>query len=110
MDELLPSAGAVRRYEPVARFPPVVEDLALLVDRALPAGRLRVAIEEHELVRSAQLFDVYEGERIPAGKKSVALSVTYQSPGHTLTDEEVARARRSILERLTRELGAELRG
>jgi phenylalanyl-tRNA synthetase beta chain len=110
VDELLPSAGAVRRYEPVARFPPVVEDLALLVDRALPADRLRVAIEEHELVRRAQLFDVYEGERIPAGKKSVALSVTYQSPGHTLTDEEVARARRSILERLTRELGAELRG
>ena len=46
---------------------------------------------------------------MPAGKKSLALSVTYQSPDHTLTDAEVARAQRAILERLKRQVGAELR-
>ena len=108
-DELLPSVGDVRRYQAVSRFPPVVHDMALLVERALPAERLRVLIEEHALVRSAQIFDVYEGERIPPDKKSLAFSVTYQSPDHTLTDDEVAYARRAILERLKREVGAELR-
>ena len=110
VDELLPSMEVVRSYEATSRFPPVVEDLALLVERDLPADHVRAAIEEHKLVQRAQIFDVYEGERIPAGKKSLALSVTYQSPDQTLTDEEAAKARRAILERLKREFGAELRG
>ncbi len=110
VDELLASVGAVRRYQPLSRFPPVMQDIALLVDRRLPADRLRALIEEHELVRRAQVFDVYEGAGVPADKKSVAFSVTYQEPDHTLTDDEVARAQRAIVERLKRELGAELRG
>jgi phenylalanyl-tRNA synthetase beta chain len=110
VDELLPSVGDVRRYQTPSRFPPVVQDVALLVARQLRADQVRAVIEEHELVRRAQLFDVYEGERIPPDKKSLAFSVTYQSPDHTLTDEEVARAQRAILERLRRELSAELRG
>jgi phenylalanyl-tRNA synthetase beta chain len=110
VDELLPSVGAIRRYEPVSRFPPVVQDVALLVDRATPAARVGALIEEHDLVREARIFDVYEGERIPPNKKSLAFAVTYRSPEGTLTDEEVARARRAIVERLKRELDAELRG
>jgi phenylalanyl-tRNA synthetase beta chain len=57
-----------------------------------------------------RLFDVYTGEQVELGKKSLAFSITYQSPEHTLTDEEVARAQRGIVERLKREFGAELRG
>jgi phenylalanyl-tRNA synthetase beta chain len=110
VDELLPSVGDVRRYQPLSRFPPVVEDVALLVDRQLPAEGVRAVIEEHDLVYRAELFDVYEGGRMPPGKKSLAFSLTYQSPDHTLTDEEVAQARRAIVERLRQELGAELRG
>jgi phenylalanyl-tRNA synthetase beta chain len=110
VDELLPSVGDVRRYQPLSRFPPVVEDVALLVDRQLPAEGVRAVIEEHDLVYRAELFDVYEGGRMPSGKKSLAFSLTYQSPDHTLTDEEVAQARRAIVERLRQELGAELRG
>jgi phenylalanyl-tRNA synthetase beta chain len=109
VDELLPAVPDIRPYEPASRFPPVTEDLALLVDPALPAERVRSLIEDHKLVRSARVFDVYEGDRIPAGKKSLALSVTYQAPDRTLTDEEVAKARQSILNRLQREAGAELR-
>ena len=109
VDELLPSVGGVRHSQPISRFPPVVHDMALVVERALPAERLRVLIEEHKLVRRAQIFDVYEGDRVPPEKKSLAFSVTYQAPDRTLTDDEVAKARRAILERLKREVGAELR-
>ncbi|MGB2694601.1 MAG: phenylalanine--tRNA ligase subunit beta [Dehalococcoidia bacterium] len=110
VDELLPSVGGIRRYEPPSRFPPVVQDVALLVDQATPADRVRALIEEHKLVREARIFDVYEGDRIPPNKKSLAFAVTYQSSEGTLTDEEVARARRAIVERLQREVSAELRG
>ena len=110
VDELLPSVSQVRRVGAVSRFPPVVQDIALVVDKQVAAGRVRELIAQHELVAGVQVFDVYEGEGIPAGKKSLAFSVTYQSPEHTLTDEEVAKAQRAIIERLKREVGAELRG
>jgi phenylalanyl-tRNA synthetase beta chain len=101
---------AARRYEPVPRFPPVVQDLAVVVDEAVTAAQVQSLVQAAALVRRAQLFDVYTGEPVPPGKKSLAFSVTYQSPDHTLTDEEVARAHRGIVERLKRQLGATLRG
>ena len=110
LDELLPSVTAVTSVEPISRFPPVVQDVALVLDSTHTAEEARALIEQHQLVARVQLFDVYEGEGIPDGKKSLAFSVTYQSPDHTLTDEDVADAQRSIVQRLNRELGAELRG
>jgi len=110
VDELLPLVQDVRTYEAPSRFPPVVQDVALVVDKAVTAGQLRAAIEQHTLVARAQLFDVYEGDRVPANKKSLAFSITYQSNEKTLTDDDVAAAQRSIVERLRKELGAELRG
>jgi phenylalanyl-tRNA synthetase beta chain len=113
LDEVLAalsSEQAPRRYEPLPRFPPVVQDLAVVVDEAVPAAQVQSLIEAAALVRRAQLFDVYTGEPVPPGKKSLAFSVTYQSPDHTLTDEEVARAHRGIVERLKRQLEATLRG
>ena len=105
------SGGRVlRRYEPVSRFPPVVQDLAVVVDEAVTAAQVQEIIEAPALVRRAQLFDVYAGEPVPAGKKSLAFAVTYQTADHTLTDAEVARAHRGIVERLSRRLGATLRG
>ena len=67
-------------------------------------------IEAAALVREARVFDVYAGDQVPAGKKSLAFSVTYQSADHTLTDDEVAKAQRKLLERLKREFSAEVRG
>jgi phenylalanyl-tRNA synthetase beta chain len=110
VDELLPAVQPVRRVEAVSRFPPVVQDVALVVDKQVAAERVRSIIAAHELVAAAQVFDVYEGDRIPAGKKSLAFSVTYQSPERTLTDDDVAKAQRAILARLKNEVGAELRG
>ncbi len=62
------------------------------------------------LVKQVNVFDVYSGAPIPAGQKSLAYRITYQSPTHTLTDEEVNRVQQQILERLSNELGATLRG
>ena len=110
LDALLPLVTGTRKAAAVSRFPSVEQDIALIVDQDLPAGRLQQAIQGSALVRAARIFDVYTGDQVPPGKKSVAFAVTYQSDDHTLTDEEVAKAQRKIIERLRREFGAELRG
>jgi len=109
LDRLLPLVAGPRRYEAVSRFPPVVQDIALIVSEDVPAGRIESIIRKAPLVREVRLFDYYTGEQVGAGKKSLAFSITYQSSEHTLTDEEVARAQRGIVERLKHEVGATLR-
>jgi phenylalanyl-tRNA synthetase beta chain len=61
------------------------------------------------LVTDVALFDVYVGEQVPAGKKSLAYRLTYQSPNRTLTDEEVNKVHQQILKRLAADVGAVLR-
>ena len=63
-----------------------------------------------ETTVGARLFDVYEGPSLPEGKRSLAFAVHFQSPDKTLTDAEVADARRRLVRRLEHEIGAELRG
>ncbi len=109
LDRLLPSVAGPRRYEAVPRFPPVVQDIALIVSEDVPAQRIASIIRKAPMVREVRLFDYYTGEQVGAGKKSLAFSITYQSSEHTLTDEEVARAQRGIVERLKHEVGASLR-
>ncbi len=109
LDALLPAARGVRKASPISRFPAVEQDLALIVDRDVASGDMLRIIEAASLVRDARVFDVYAGDQVSAGKKSVAFSVAYQSDDHTLTDEEVAKAQRKLLERLRREFNAELR-
>jgi phenylalanyl-tRNA synthetase beta chain len=109
LDDLLPLVGVQRKAASVSRFPAVEQDLALIVDIDTPAGALQTAIEAASLVRAARVFDVYTGDQVPSGKKSVAFSVLYQSDEKTLTDEDVSKAQRKILERLRREFAAELR-
>jgi phenylalanyl-tRNA synthetase beta chain len=109
LDRVLAFVSGPRRYEPVPRFPPVVQDIAVIVDDGVPASRIKEMIKAAPLVREARLFDRYTGEQIGEGKKSLAFEITYQSPEHTLTDEDVARAQRGIVERLKRQLGAVLR-
>jgi phenylalanyl-tRNA synthetase beta chain len=110
LDELLPLVSPVRHYQAIPRFPPVVEDLAVVVDQELPASKVHAGILGHPLVASVELFDEYVGEPVPAGKKSLAFSVSYQAPDRTLTEKDVAKARERIVGRLRKDLGAELRG
>jgi phenylalanyl-tRNA synthetase beta chain len=110
LDALLPHVQTVVHYQPLSSYPSVEEDLAVVVAADVTAGRVREIIESFPLVVSATVFDVYTGPPVPSGRKSLAFSVSYQSPEHTLTDAEVARQRERIVGRLRAELDAELRG
>ncbi|HSK87469.1 MAG TPA: phenylalanine--tRNA ligase subunit beta [Anaerolineales bacterium] len=103
---LSPSYGIL----PVSEFPPVYEDIAVIVDEAVPAARLEALIRQTggKTVTDVHLFDVYRGEQIGAGKKSLAYSLTYQSD-KTMTDAEAAAIRNKIVKRLEHEVGAKLR-
>jgi phenylalanyl-tRNA synthetase beta chain len=97
--------------ESVPSYPPVLEDLAFIVDEELPAGRVEAMIRQTggKLLTKLTLFDVYRSEQIGAGKKSLAYQLTYQNAERTLTDDEVAKLRTRIAKRLEQELGAKLR-
>jgi phenylalanyl-tRNA synthetase beta chain len=110
VEKLLPVVKERVRHQPASRFPAVIQDLALLVDVAVPAVRVTEAIASSALVAQATLFDVYEGAPLPQGKRSLAYQVQFQALDRTLTDQEVADARRRLVRRLEHEFGAELRG
>jgi phenylalanyl-tRNA synthetase beta chain len=106
-------AAIPKRYlvEGTPAFPPVLEDLAVVVDEAIPAGRVASLICEAggKTVIAVRLFDVYRDAKIGADKKSLAYNLTYQSTDRTLTDEEVAKIRQRIIRKLEQELNAKLR-
>ncbi|MBN1569498.1 MAG: phenylalanine--tRNA ligase subunit beta [Acidobacteria bacterium] len=100
------------RISDVPRFPAVTEDIALVVDDQLPAEKVRATIMAAGAgtpLISAQVFDVFKGDQIGAGKKSLAYRLTYQAD-RTLTDAEVAKIRGQIVKRLGEELNVVLRG
>jgi phenylalanyl-tRNA synthetase beta chain len=111
MDVLLALVPPQYEIVPVPEFPPVLEDLALVVEESLPAERVAELIRQTggKVVRAVRLFDVYHGEKIGAGKKSLAYRLTYQAADRTLSDKDVAGIRTHILRRLEQELGAKLR-
>jgi phenylalanyl-tRNA synthetase beta chain len=106
---LLPLTLAGKMFEPISRFPAVVRDMALVVDAATIHQKVVDIIGGFPLVEDVALFDVYSGEQVPSGKKSLAYHISYRSPDHTLTDDEVSKFQQRILKRLSGELGAVLR-
>jgi phenylalanyl-tRNA synthetase beta chain len=106
---LLPHVPERREVAGVPRFPAVEQDLALIVDDDVPAAALQQMIEQSRLVGNARVFDVYRGEQLPDGKKSVAFSIHYQAIDRTLTGEDANKEQARIVKRLTREFGAEQR-
>jgi phenylalanyl-tRNA synthetase beta chain len=106
----LMSAQSGFALTPIAEFPPVYEDIAVIVDESVPAARLESLIRQTggRSVSAVRLFDVYRGEQIGAGKKSLAYNLTYQAE-KTLTDAEAAQIRNKIVKRLAQEVGAKLR-
>jgi phenylalanyl-tRNA synthetase beta chain len=111
MDAILALVPALYETAPVPEYPPVLEDLALVVDESLPAERVAELIRQTggKVVANVHLFDVYRGEKIGPGKKSLAYSLTYQVADKTLSDKDVAGIRTRILRRLEQEVGAKLR-
>jgi len=98
--------------QPVSEYPPVLEDIALIVDESLPADRVESLIRQTggKLLESVHLFDVFRGEQVGSGKKSLAYALVYRSPEGTLTDKDAAAIRSRIVKRLEKELDAKLRG
>jgi phenylalanyl-tRNA synthetase beta chain len=99
-------------FQPLPKYPTVVRDLAIVADERFEAKSVldTIASCSDLPVESARLFDLYRGKPLPAGKKSLAYSIAYRAPDRTLTDDEVNRLHQSLIERVTRELGVELRG
>jgi len=92
--------------------PPMLEDIALILDESIPAKDVEALIRQTggRSVTNVRLFDIYRGEQIGTGKKSLAYSLTYQHPERTMTDKDANKLRNKIVKRLERELGAQLRG
>jgi phenylalanyl-tRNA synthetase beta chain len=110
LPELLSFTIDRKVFQPIPRFPAIVRDMALVVDAGVAHQKAVDIIKGFSLVKQVAIFDVYTGSQVPRSKKSLAYRITYQSPSHTLTDEEVNRVQKQILDRLSRELAATLRG
>lgn len=91
-------------YSPISPFPPAREDIAVVVDEARSSAEVIAVVRDAggELLTGADVFDVYTGEQVEAGRRSLAVRLTYSAPDRTLTDDELAEARG----RITRELEA----
>lgn len=98
-------------FVPLPRTQPVRRDLALLLDSDVTFARVQdvIARSERKLLRSVSLFDVYEGEHLPAGKKSYAVALILQDDEKTLQDKQIDAVMKKVVANLQRELGAELR-
>jgi phenylalanyl-tRNA synthetase beta chain len=98
-------------YEDVITYPAVQQDIAVAVEEDVEVGALVDAARAAagEVLREARIFDVYRGEQVGEGRKSVAIHLAFQSPDRTLTDEEAAQLREKIVAALAERFGAELR-
>lgn len=112
IDSVLELIPLKQKLNSPSRFPAVKRDLAILVAQKVPAARISEAIFELglPLVKELHLFDLYQGEQVPPGEKSLAFSLSFSSPHSTLTDQEVEEVQGRILQGLKRRFGARIRG
>lgn len=100
------------QYEAIPRFPSITRDIALVVNKETVSGTMKNIILEAgaPLLKEAHVFDLYEGDKMEEGKKSIAFSLKYVHPERTLTDEEVTKVHEKVLAALKEKTGAVLRG
>ncbi|MGE5561207.1 MAG: phenylalanine--tRNA ligase subunit beta [Chloroflexota bacterium] len=110
-DALLRHVGPRIRYQVMTRTPAVARDLALITDAAIPEAEVEAVIRAAagELLDQVTLFDVYQGENIPAGKRSLAFTIVYRAADRALTDAEVEAVHDRVRRELAAKLGADLR-
>jgi phenylalanyl-tRNA synthetase beta chain len=111
--DLLSADGEVRVEGPrVSTFPVATQDVALIVDDAVPAAQVEAALRDGagSLLESIRLFDVYQGEQLGAGSKSLAYSLRFRAPDRTLTVEETTAARDGAVASAETSVGARMRG
>ena len=112
LETLIHLLPALYQTGAIPTLPPVLEDLAVVVDDTIPAEQVAEIIRQAggKVVTEVRLFDVYRDEKIGPGKKSLAYNLTYQAVNKTFSDKDVAGMRSRIIHRLEQELGAVLRG
>ncbi|CAI8004476.1 Phenylalanine--tRNA ligase beta subunit [Geodia barretti] len=110
LDNLLAlPARSGRNFRSLTRYPSANRDVALVVGDDVPAGKVQEILNRHRLVDRVELFDVYAGENLEPGTKSLAFHVYFQAADRTLTAEEVSRTLEGLLRTLQRDVGATLR-
>lgn len=116
LEPLTSAATPPIQYRTLPKYPAIQRDIALVVAQSTPAQNLLDEINTHDsttnnvnIIESVSLFDVYEGEHIEAGFKSIAISIVYRNPDATLTDEEVSTVHADIVSRLKQNHNAVLR-
>jgi len=109
-DSLAEQAGGETAYRDVTTYPSVLQDIAVVAAADVSAAEVAAAVREGagELLAGAEVFDVYEGEQVGEGNRSLALRLEFRAPDRTLTDEEVAE-RRDAIEAALAEIGGKLR-
>lgn len=111
----LESVFAVHQLTPsftdIPRYPSVTRDIAFILDNDIPAGDVQAVIKEigAPLVKEVSIFDVYQGEHMEEGKKSVAYRLLYQDPSRTLKDDEVDASYQEIIEKVNNQFGSYVR-
>lgn len=110
LTQLLTSAGLAVQYQPLPRYPSVVRDVTLLLDRQVSVGELLHEITTKNVpdCRGATFVGTYEGKNIPAGKRTVTLRVEYRADDRTLRDEEIEERHRDLIDSLLQKYSAQL--
>ncbi|WP_018084433.1 phenylalanine--tRNA ligase subunit beta [Desulfurispora thermophila] len=109
--ELLAAAAERVAYRPLPRFPGLERDLAVVVEQSVPAAAVQreIIAAGGKLLEEVRLFDVYQGEQVPAGHRSLAFALTFRAPDRTLSDEDVAKPLAEITRALADKFAAALR-
>ena len=110
-DFMIKNIKSKTKYSEVNKFPIVRRDLALLIDKDIEFSKLKSIAKQTEkkLLKSVNLFDVYEGDKIPKNKKSYALSFTLEDKENTLTDLQIDYVMQKLIDAYKQKIGAELR-
>lgn len=111
IEKIRDKSSLVKIYEPLIKYPAVKRDLALVVDKNIDSGEIEKIFKEHSnnLLKNVELFDVYIGNQVSEGKKSMAYKLTFQSKDKTLVDEDINSIIDDMLSDLNEKLGASLR-
>jgi phenylalanyl-tRNA synthetase beta chain len=109
LQALMPKVRPGRAYQPLPKYPAVMRDIALVLDKGVTHKQVSEILSAFPLLKEVSLFDVYAGKQLAEGNKSLAYRLTFHSAAATLTDAEVDRVMTDIVSRLKSELGATLR-
>lgn len=112
LEVLLNNKASKVKFEPISKFPQISRDLALVVKEEVKVADIIKAIKKLDrvIIQDIEVFDIYTGEHVASGSKSIALSIVFQSKEHTLKDDEINVLHEKILHVLREEFSAELRG